>query len=437
LLYAQSGRAQMKVLFVIPVEQGSGEAITSLHLAEGLAQKGHDVLFLASQFASGLLCRQFPNRIRSLGADGPENRVLWDSVLEEFGPDVVVFADYPLLFFAGGAAPLALEPGWRQSLDSLPMPLVTLDHFGFAQKEMSMFFGPAHLSFHYQKFPSIPERMQVLLPCPMHEPSPVAGRRGDVFRYWNVPIERPETSPGEVRSWFLDRPDDYLIFHSVPNWACSQAERMGLFLYRHLGAIFHYYLGDLPRPATVVSVNNGSLLQAPAGSRVRIVNLKPIPRLEFECLLLHSDLVITENSVSIAMGKAICCLQPCCVLRNSFTFGQALDRPDGPIRDLVLQMEQERMGAIFPFNVYPIGMVHELEKIVLYRQNSLTAAFQPLEIFAGSETKQQLNALLTGSREREALRDAQLEYVRRLQQIGDGAEVLQQIVNRAQSLTHL
>ena len=427
----------MKVLFVTPVEQGSGETITSLHLAEGLTQKGHDVLFLASQFAAGLLRHQFPNQIWSLGTDGAQNRRLWDSALKTFGPDVVVFADYPLLFFAAGATPLAFEPGWRQSLDSLPMPLVTLDHFGFAQKEMGMFFGPPHLSLHYQKFPSIPERMQILLPCPMHEPTPVAGRRGDAFRYWNLPIARPEISRGEVRSRFLSNQDDYLVFHSVPNWACSQAERMGLFLYQHLGKIFHYYLGDLPRPVTVVSVNNGSLLQAPAGGRIRIVNLKPLPRPEFECLLLHSDLVITENSVSIAMGKAICCLQPCVVLRNSFTFREAVDRADGPIRDLVLQMEQERMGAIFPFNVYPIGMVNELEQIVLYRHNSLTAGFRPLEIFAGNVTKQQLSALLTDARELEELKAAQLEYVCRLQQIGDGAEVLQNVVERTKSLAHL
>jgi hypothetical protein len=427
----------MKVLFVTPVEQGSGETITSLHLAEGLTRKCHEVLFLASEFATRLLRDQFPNEIRTLGTDGPENHRLWDSTLDEFEPDVVVFADYPLMFFAAGAVPLALELGWRESLDSLPMPLVTLDHFGFAQREMGMFFGPAHLSFHYQKFPSIPPRMQILLPCPMHEPTPVAGRRGEAFRYWNLPIEKPEASRPEVRSRFLSNPDDYLVFHSVPNWACTQAERMGLFLYQHLGKIFDYYLRDLPRPVTVVSVNNGSLLEAPAGSRVRIVNLEPLPRPEFECLLFNSDLVITENSVSIAMGKAICCLQPCCVLRNSFTFRQAVDRADGPIRDLVLQMEHERIGAIFPFNVYPIGMVHELQQLILYRHNSLTAAFRPLEIFAGNETKQQLSMLLTDSREQEGMRTAQLEYVRRLQEIGDGTEVLQDIIDRAKSLAQL
>jgi Family of unknown function (DUF6365) len=429
----RSKQVQMKVLFVTPVEDGSGETITSLHLAEGLTQKGHDVLFLASQFAARLLGDRFANQIRILGKDGPENHTLWDSMLAEFAPDVVLFADYPLMFFGAGSVPLAFEPGWRESLDSLPMPLVTLDHFGFAQKEMGMFFGPPHLSFHYQKFPSIPTRMQILLPCPMHEPTQVDGRRGDAVRYWNLPIEPPQASRAEIRSRFLSSPDDYLIFHSVPNWACTQAERMGLFLYQHLGKILDYYLRELHRPVTVVSVNNGSLLEAPADSCIRIVNLEPLLRPEFENLLFHSDLVMTENSVSIAMGKAICGLQPCCVLRNSFTFRQAVDHADGPIRDLVLEMEDERIGSIFPFNVYPIGMVQELEQLILYRNNSLTAGFQPLEIFGGSVTRQKLNMLLTDSRERELLKAAQLEYVRRLEQIGDGAEVLEAIVDRAKS----
>jgi uncharacterized protein DUF6365 len=424
----------MKVLFVTPVEQGSGETITCLHLAEGLRDKGHDVLFLASAFAAGFLRSQFPTQIRDLGHDGSANRSMWDSVLAEFRPDVVVFADYPLLFFEAGATPLALEPGWCESLESLPASLVTLDHFGFAQKEMGMYFGPSHLSFHYQRFPAIPRRMHILLPCPMHEPGPVSGRRGYPFRYWNLPFEQSECSRSEVRSRYLENEDDFLVFHTVPNWACGQAERMGLFLYRHLGKVLDYYLRDLPRPVTVVSVNNGSLLQAPIESGIRIVNLKPVSRVEFEGFLLHSDLVLTENSVSIAMGKAICFVRPCAVMRNSFTFRQAVDRSDGPIRELVLQMEHERMGAIFPFNVYPIGMVHELEQIVLYRDNSLTAAFRPLEIFGGTETKRQLYNLLTDDREREALKTAQLEYVRRLLQIGDGADVLQEIVDNERAL---
>jgi len=422
----------MKILFVASVEQGSGETITCLHLAEGLEEKGHEVLFLASELAGRFLSHHFAGRIRPLGADGGANRRTWDAAIDEFRPDGVVFSDYSLLFFAFGTAPLAEEPGWQESVESLDACLITLDHFGFGQQEMELFFGPPHLSFHYQRFPPLPKRMRILLPCPMHEPRPVQGRKGSPFRYWKVPLEISNATRKEVRSRYLEDERGLLIFHSVPNWAWQQADVMGLPFYNYLGAILDYYLCDLPRPVTVVSVNNGCLLQTPVDCSVRLVNLEPIPKSEFEGLLFASDLVLTENSVSIAMGKAICGLQTCAALSNSFRLIEIVKRIDGPLKDLVLEMENRRMGTIFPFKAYPAGLVQELERIVLYRNNSLTRAFRALEIFGDGETKRQLHGLLTDEREREALRTAQWEYVRRLREIPDGAEALQTIIEEAE-----
>ncbi len=419
----------MKVLLVAPVEQGSGETITCLHLAENLTLKGHEILFLASSFATRFLRPQFADRILPLGPNGAENRYVWDKAIDEFRPDAVVFADYPLMFFAHGASPLVEEPGWQHALESLDACLVTLDHFGFAQEEMGLFFGPPHLSMNYQKFPAIPKRMRILLPCPMHEPGPVEGRRGDPFRYWEVPIEIPEVTRREARSRYLKNGDEFLIFHSVPNWAWQQAKAMDLPFYTYLGAILDYYLADLPRPVTVVSVNNGYLLQTPIDCSINLVNLEPIPKSEFEELLFASDLVLTENSVSIAMGKAICGFQTCAALMNSFRLIEIVDRiDDGPLKKLILEMERKRPGTIFPFNVYPTAMVDELKRIILYRDNTLTAAFRHIEIFGDGVTRGQLHGLLTDQHDREALRTAQRRYVRRLSEVGDGSEVLQRIV---------
>jgi hypothetical protein len=424
----------MKVLLVAPVEQGSGETVTCLHLAENLTAAGHEVFFLASAFAGRFLSARFADRLQLLGPDGPTNRRVWDGTIDEVRPDAVVFADYPLLHFVPGASPLASEPGWQDSLDTLDACLVTLDHFGFAQEEMGLFFGPPHLSFQYQRFPAIPPRMRILLPCPMHEPGPVRERRGDPFRYWDVPIEIPDDARHEARARVMqDGTDGYLILHSVPNWAWRQADLMGLPFYRHLGAIFDHYLRDLERPVTLVSVNNGYLLQTPVGAGIRIVNLEPLPTEEFERLLFAADLVLTENSVSIAMGKAICALQSCAALKNSLGLLEILERTDTTIKDLVMEMERSRMGTVFPFNVYPTGMVDELKRIVLYRDNSLTAAFKAVELFSGADARRQIHALLTDDRERRSLRTAQQEYVDRLRAIGTGADVLERMVEEARS----
>lgn len=419
----------MKVLFVLPAERGSGETITCVHLADELAAHGHEVFFLASAFAARFCSDRFSGRIRVLGPDGPANRLIWDAAIKAFDPRAVVFADYPLLFFRGGATPLGEEPGWQASLESLDACLVTLDHFGFAQEAMGMFFGPPHLSYHYQEFPAIPQRMRIMLPCPMHEPGPVNGRRGHPFRYWDVPLELSDAKRRAVRSRYTRNEGDFLVFYSVSNWAWQQADNMSLPFYHYLGAILDLYLQDLPRPVTVVSVNNGSLLHTPFESPVQLVNLDPIPMSEFEDLLLGSDLFLTDNGISISLGKAICGLQICAALKNSFSLIELAGRLHaGAVRDFVLEMENKRIGTIFPFNVFPVGMTEELKRIILYRDNSVTSAFQALEVYGDNETKLRLHSLLTDPRERERLREGQWEYVNRLRGLGDGAQVLEELV---------
>ena len=150
---------------------------------------------------------------------------------------------------------------------------------------------------------------------------------------------------------------------------------------------------------------------------------------EFEDLLFGSDLFLTENGVSISMGKAICGLQACAAFKNSFRLIELASRLNrGALKDFILEMEKERIGTIFPFNVFPVGMTEELDRIVLYRDKSVTSAFRSLEVFGDGDTKRQLHSLLTDQQEREALREAQWEYVTRLRQLGDGAQVLQELM---------
>lgn len=418
----------MRVLLVTAVEQGSGETITALHIAETLTRQGNEVLFLASAFAQRFLESRFAGSIRSFGSGGAENVRLWEETLRTFRPDVVVFADYPLLFFQSGCAPLAEETGWIESLDELDACLVTLDHFGFAQGELELFMGPPHLGLNWQHFPAIPERMHRLLPCPMHEPGPVEGRLGEPIRYWQVPIEPSQEACRQVRLRYLESEDDLLVFHMVSNWGWQSADNLGLAFYRYLPWFLESYLGGLSRPVTVVSVNNGSLLTAWPGGRTRLVNLGPIPPQEFEALLFGSDLAITENGVSISLGKAICGLQPCASLMNSYRLPELMEFLEGELRDVVLAMEGERLGTVYPFHVYPTGMIEELETLILYRDNSLTAGFERLELFGGAETRDAFDRLLLDPEEREGLRRHQRTYVERLRRVSEASDVLAHLV---------
>jgi hypothetical protein len=414
----------MKVLFVTPVEQGAGETITAQHMAENLVAEGHSVLFLASQFACRFVEKQFARQTWQLGQDGVGNRRMWERALRDFRPDVVVFADYPLMFWEGGVSPLAAEPGWVESLDELDACPVTLDHFGFAQREMGVFFGPAHLSFSYQRFPAIPRRMRILIPCPMHEPTVVEGRKGEPFRYWDVPLKVPESVRLQTRRQYLGNEDGLLIFHSVPNWAWQAAEAFGIPFYQFLPVLLDEYLGKTSRPTTIVSVNNGRLLAPPPGSKVRFINLSPIPTPEFEALMFSSDLMITENKVSISLGKACCGLQPCAVLKNSYRLLELLERVNGKIREVIMAMESIKLGSVYKYEVFPSGMTDMLDGVILYQDNSLTKAFCEVEIFGGEETAAALNRLLTDPQMRDNLRARQQVYIDNLQKLNDSVQVL-------------
>ncbi len=413
----------MKVLIVTPVEGGSGETITALHIAEDLTAHQHEVAFLASQFARYFIDKQFSNEVRQLHDDGKFNRLLWQQTVRDYQPDIVVFADYPLLFFSNGVAPLANER-WVESLEDLPMPLVTLDHFGFGQKEMAMFFGPPHLSFHYEHFPATPDFMHILLPCPMHDPQPDTSRRGTPFSYWEVPLSISAEKRSLLRRNYVADEDDYLIFHSVPKWAWKMAQDFDLPYYEYLPQILNYYLGDLPKPVTVISVNNGELLTQPTDSRVSFVNESHLPKSDFEALMFSADLLLTENKMSISMAKAVCAGVPCAVLQNSYRYRQLRRQEESVILNLINEMEFKRPGAIYPYHVFPSGK-EEFENIGLYEGNALYDGFIELEVYDAKHTKAIMQRLVNDEAMRSALQTRQAAYVSKLQQARGASETLE------------
>jgi hypothetical protein len=415
-------------MFVTPVEVGSGETITALYMAEKIVEAGGSVLFLSSAFARCFIEERFPKEIQDFTDDGEQNRIIWDLSLRKFRPDVIVFADYPLLFFTSGVSPLSDKEGWVQSLKEVDVCIATLDHTGFAQREMGLYFGPPHLSFHYESIPGIPEQMRILLPCPMNEPKPLIRRKGQPFRYWDIPLTITEDQRREVRRRYLENEDDYLIFHAVAHWAWQTTQIYEIPYYQFLPEILEYYLADLPKNVTVVSVNNGELLKKPSNAKIQIINLPSLPKSEYEALLFGSDLMITENKISISLGKAICGLIPCVILRNSYRFRELLQRLKGKLRQVVIAMETMRPGAVYPYDIFPSGMKEEVNQLGLYQDNSLTRGFKELEIYGEEETRHEIQSLLLDEVTRNFVYEQQLAYVKKVQRLDDAAQALHCLV---------
>jgi len=414
----------MRVIFVTPSEVSSGEAITALHTAENVRFNGGEVRFLSSAFTARLLKDSFPEDVTEFTTDAKTNAEIWESSLEQFKPHFVVFADYPLLFFSNGAAPLA-DDAWVRNLEEIDAMLVTLDHLGYAQRPMSVYFGPPHLSMHCERTPELPKRMRILLPCPLNEPSEVTSRKGTPFRCWHSPSQLTEDQRRATRALYLQDDGDLLIFHSAAGWASRFANRMQLPHYRFLTDILEHYLSTLERRVTLVSVNNGTLLASSNHANIRVHNLAPLTRDEFERLLFACDLVITENSISQTLGKAVCGLTPAAVLLNSYSLRELSAVTDEWLRELLFKFEGIKLGSIFPYEVFPIWRREDIEDLGVFEQNSFAEAFARLELFGGEATREQFAQLLLDEQTRAELRSRQETYVNRLSKIDDAYSVLQ------------
>lgn len=399
----------MNVLLVTPSEIASGEAIGALHLAEDLSRDGCRVRFLASAFTARFLTPRFGGAVTELGSSRPTNQALWSRTVRSFDPQVVVFADYPLLFFASGIAPLA-DDRWVADLDSLAADLVTLDHLGYAQGPRWVFFGPAHRSMHAERTPVLPARMRVLLPCPVNEPGPVAGRAGIPFRSIALPLEVPAGRRAAARDRFVPA-EGLLVVHLASRWAWMIADLLDLPYFHFLDRLLAGYLDDCDRPVRVVSVNSGDLLGAGAPQRgVEVINVAGLAPDDFEALLLSADLVLTENAVSAGLGKAACGMRPCAVMANSFRLPQAVDRADAHTAAVIQDMERHSPGAVFPWEVFPIWSRDDLDEVGVFRDSSYPAVFRRVEAFGGDRTAANLHRLLLDGDEQEALRQQQSRY---------------------------
>jgi hypothetical protein len=416
----------MKILFVTPNTGGTGEAITALHMAERLDTAGFRVGFLASGLTAPFLTGRFGEDVFTLGdrAEGDDGR--WQSAADRFAAELIVFADYPLLY-ASGQGMAVVRSGWIERARDRGAVLATLDHLGMAQRSGLLYSGPPHLGFRVQRLPPLPDGMHLLLPCPVHEPAPVTGRLGTPFRYRDLPLQLADGVRSRTRARYLRSDDELLVFHSVSGWAMQYARLHGLPHYRCLSHLLEAWLAPAPRPVTVISVNDGRLLGPSTDARVRFVDLDSLPRARYDELLLSADLMITDNQISVSLGTAVCGLVPCIALRNSLRLAELAASAEPAVRELVLGAEAERSGAVFPFEVFPLWGRQELETLGLAEHGCAAAAAARLELYGGERSAARVLALLTDERAREEQLARQRSYCRRLEALPGPVEAVERL----------
>lgn len=400
-----------RFLLVAPSEMSSGEAITLAGIGEDLERAGSTFTVLASKGASRFLEPRFGGRVQAFGGSLSANQKLWNETLSREKPDAIVFADYPLLFFSSGSVPLS-DDGWVESLERCGCALFTLDHLGYAQGERIVAFGPPHMTFGMEVTRELPARMQVLLPCPINDPAREGLRGVPYLSVSSSEVSDPQRR--EVRARLLDDERALLVVHSTPGWAVHLARELGLPHYAFLSELLAEMFAECGRPVVVASVSGDRLLNESQRGRIRTVNLPPMPPADFERLIAAADLVLTDNAISVSLGKAVCLRRSCAVLANSSGIVELDAHGDAPGARWARAIEREQPGAIFPWEVFPIWNGDDLERLGFGADHAFRRCAARLELFGGEATRAQIAELVDGGPLRARIDDAQRDYLQQL-----------------------
>src|SRR6185436_17654962 len=220
-------------------------------------------------------------------------------------------------------------------------------------------------------------------------------------------------------------------------------------LYEHLSEILAEYVADVEAPVTIVSVNDGTLLRRSPNKALRVVNLAGLPLAEFDALMLSSDMVLTENIVSLTLAKTVG-NAPGVAFVNTSTLKEILARePEGSeIRRLALQMERTRAGSVYPHVMYPIkqqdkaGAAPSRRRLFnaaapslpmpeeMIRAGSLPSSpFIRAELYGGQATRDLFRELLTDPARIARVRAEDEAFIARQNALEDGSDVLKRLLS--------
>ncbi|HXU12738.1 MAG TPA: DUF6365 family protein [Candidatus Binatia bacterium] len=448
---------RVRALFVTPTWMATGETAAALVLADSIVAGGGEAWFLASGPAAQILRPKFGDRVQEMTGDLASNQHHWRRMVEEVEPNVVVFSELRsiLALRLNRQYPLA-DLSWLRELNEVDALLVALDHVGSTpsvQKVMGRLSGHAFFRLISNAWRPIFERMVILLPCPLHEPGKVEGRQGHPYRSMAMPARLDPAIRAQVRARYLgedDAEDGRLIFHSVPRWSYRLAKALKAPLYEHLSEILAEYVADVEAPVTIVSVNDGTLLRRSPNKALRVVNLAGLPLAEFDALMLSSDMVLTENIVSLTLAKTVG-NAPGVAFVNTSTLKEILARePEGSeIRRLALQMERTRAGSVYPHVMYPIKQQDKAGAAAPSRRRLFNAAAPSLpmpeemiragslpsspfiraELYGGQATRDLFRGLLTDPARMAAVRAEDEAFIARQNALEDGSDVLKRLLS--------
>jgi hypothetical protein len=437
----------MKFLFVCAPSAAYGEINAAVALADEAAALGARIWFIVSPLGAELARPRYGDSTFELTPNKHVNQVKFWRILKKVRPDLIVFTElYEILQPNRMPSFPLIDTKLLQDLEYEQGSLIFLDFIAHAEMLTEIANCPECAGAWDGALASFFQRLWVLLPCPLNEPGPVDSRRGVPFRLNSLPVPIAPHERRMVRSSLLRDPDEILILRTGSTWQTKLAKERGVHLYDHLPKLLEYYLGNFPKPVTIVSVSSLYRFPLSTTARLRFVNFDNLPPGEFHRLMLSCDAVITDNEISYSLSKATGTL-PGVVLNNSFTVEDVLRR-EGPgsfLSKLVGQLEREHPGSVYPFRIYPLAAdepfpVPQQEPVfhaVTERLGRMESSpYYRAELLGGDATKQFFEWLLLDRQARKIRMQQDEEYIRRLQKAKSGIEVFQRIADNDKFATH-
>ena len=439
----------MRAIFLCAPSKAYGEINTLVQLARNISEEGGEIWFLASPLAAEVAGSHFPGRVFQLTPDLERNQVIFWRMVKKFRPDMIVLSElYEILRPKRKPDCPLINSSWLREMGEIDCALVFVDFIahvpllrGIAECDVcSKHFANGSLS-------AFLERLWVVVPCPLNEPGSVEGRCGIPYQAQRLPLSIEPEARARVRARFLGRSQEEgaLVVRTGSSWQTQLAEQYGVSLYEHLGDLLGAYLGNLPRPVTLVSVSSRHQISS-IGCGFRIHNIANLPPREFDELVLSSDLVISDNEIGYTLAKTVGSV-PSLILKNTFTREEILKREPShsPVRRIVLEMESRRPDSIYPHKIFPIPAheeelaeqppdehtgAHDVDVLTtstLRLGRMLSSPFVKAELYGGEETRDVFERLLCDPCSRNTLREQDTAYIERFEKLETGATVLSRL----------
>jgi hypothetical protein len=397
-----------------------GRTIMARGIADQLTAMGDEVVFLANESLTPLLCDgKFELESISRQA-GPLMGMYFQHVIAENAPDSVVLGDY--FSNANFLHDAGVNPAHMLLND---IPTFTLDVWDCRQTgfEIDIFMdgsrqlGPGSMQERSEQFSAIPHKLK---PVPIIAPAASSGE------FCNLP---PTLNPSaQNREWWRStlglKETSKAVLFCTAEWQHAQYESDAANqMIRWLPDLMSDYLSRLGEDVHLVHVGPQAydLKEHLDGRYHWMASLAPA---KFDQLLAAMDLLLSANISATTIAKAMVYEVPVLVLQNSISAASREEAeaslPEPASR--AMRKWLEKVVPLFPFALWPLGYHRFLAPLL--RDNPYVAALQMVELLHEREVEAALSALLFDSVARENQAHRQANYLAQVRALPTGAQLI-------------